>query len=168
MKKKSSIQLPHPNASTSGIAILSGCVVVGLLAFFAGAHAQVTTPISAATFLSRARLPAWTQCRSPAPREGPRARPSSPYWKPLLRARVRKASGAEYAGESQRNGATGKKDALRTLRRGNFTARRLLNDRVSMVAERISPRSWRLRRCCSILQPLDNPCTKRIVRTEYG
>src|SRR6266436_5840614 len=50
--KKRSIQLPHPAASTRirwGIAFLSVCVLVGLVAFFAGAHAQVATPIPAAT-----------------------------------------------------------------------------------------------------------------------
>ena len=50
--KKRSIQLRHPAASTrirSGIVFLSMCVLVGLVALFAGAHAQVTTPIPAAT-----------------------------------------------------------------------------------------------------------------------
>ena len=50
--KKRSIQLRHPAASTrirSGTAFLSVCVLVGLVALFAGAHAQVTTPIPAAT-----------------------------------------------------------------------------------------------------------------------
>ena len=47
--KKRSIQLRHPAASTrirSGIAFLSVCVLVGLVAF-AGAHAQVATPATA-------------------------------------------------------------------------------------------------------------------------
>ena len=50
--KKRSIQLRHPAASTrmrSGIAFVSVCVLLGLVAFFAGAHAQVATPIPAAT-----------------------------------------------------------------------------------------------------------------------
>jgi len=45
--KKRSIQLRHPAASTRirlGIAFVSVCVLVGLVAFFAGAHAQVATP----------------------------------------------------------------------------------------------------------------------------
>src|SRR5262249_15769718 len=45
--KRRSIQLRHPATSTrirSGIAFLSVCVLVGLVAFFAGAHAQVATP----------------------------------------------------------------------------------------------------------------------------
>jgi hypothetical protein len=50
--KKRSIQLRDPAASMrirSGFAFLSVCVLVGLVAFFAGAHAQVATPIPAAT-----------------------------------------------------------------------------------------------------------------------
>jgi hypothetical protein len=50
--KKRSIRLRHRAASTrirSGIAFVSVCVLVGLVTFFAGAHAQVTTPIPAAT-----------------------------------------------------------------------------------------------------------------------
>jgi hypothetical protein len=50
--KKRSIQLRHRAASTrirSGIAFVSVCVLVGLVTFFAGAHAQVATPIPAAT-----------------------------------------------------------------------------------------------------------------------
>jgi hypothetical protein len=50
--KRRSIQLRHPATSTrirSEIAFLSVCVLVGLVAFFAGAHAQVATPGPAAT-----------------------------------------------------------------------------------------------------------------------
>ena len=50
--KKRSIQLRHSVASTrmrSGIAFVSLSVLLGLVAFFAGAHAQVATPIPAAT-----------------------------------------------------------------------------------------------------------------------
>src|SRR5215813_12737543 len=50
--KRRSIQLRHPATSTrirSGIAFLSVCVLVGLVAFFAGAYAQVATPNAAAT-----------------------------------------------------------------------------------------------------------------------
>src|SRR5947208_7744141 len=50
--KKRSIQLRHRAVSTrirSGIAFVSVCVLVGLVTFFAGAHAQVATPIPAAT-----------------------------------------------------------------------------------------------------------------------
>src|SRR5262249_31050343 len=37
------------HANTAGIAFLSVCVLVGLVAFFAGAHAQVATPVPVAT-----------------------------------------------------------------------------------------------------------------------
>jgi hypothetical protein len=50
--KKRSIQLPHPAASTRirpGIIFFSVCVLVGLVAFFAGAHAQVATPVPVTT-----------------------------------------------------------------------------------------------------------------------
>jgi hypothetical protein len=49
---KGSIQLRHPAASTrirSGIVFLGVCVLVGLVAFLAGARAQVATPIPAGT-----------------------------------------------------------------------------------------------------------------------
>ena len=70
--KKRSIQLRHPAASTrmrSGIAFVSVCVLLGLVAFFAGAHAQVATPIPAAT-----ATPAPTATAFPtfAPRTPPR------------------------------------------------------------------------------------------------
>ena len=70
--KKRSIQLRHPAAITrmrSGIAFVSVCVLLGLVAFFAGAHAQVATqsPTGIAT-------PAPTATRSPtvAPLTTPR------------------------------------------------------------------------------------------------
>jgi hypothetical protein len=69
--KKRSIQLRHP-ASTrmrSGIAFVSAWVLLGLVAFFAGAHAQVTTPAPAGT-----ATPAPTATAFPtfAPRSTPR------------------------------------------------------------------------------------------------
>ena len=70
--KKRSIQLRHPAASTrmrSGIAFMSVCVLLGLVAFFTAAHAQVTTPAPAAT-----ATPAPTATAFPtfAPRSTPR------------------------------------------------------------------------------------------------
>ena len=70
--KKRSIQLRHSAASMrmlSGIAFVSVCVLLGLVAFFAGAHAQVATPIPAAT-----ATPAPTATPFPtfAPRTPPR------------------------------------------------------------------------------------------------
>ncbi|MGC1322914.1 MAG: hypothetical protein WA849_12085 [Candidatus Udaeobacter sp.] len=70
--KKRSIQLRRPSAITrmrSGIAFVSVCVLLGLVAFSAGAHAQVTTPIPAAT-----ATPAPTATPFPtfAPRTPPR------------------------------------------------------------------------------------------------
>jgi len=70
--KKRSIQLRHPAAIArmrSGIAFMSVCVLLGLVAFFAGAHAQVTTPAPAAT-----ATPAPTATAFPtfAPRSTPR------------------------------------------------------------------------------------------------
>jgi hypothetical protein len=50
--KKKSIRLRHPVAGMriwSRLAVISVCVLVGLVAFFAGAHAQVATPSSTAT-----------------------------------------------------------------------------------------------------------------------
>src|SRR5215831_7317648 len=50
--KRRSIQLQHPAGSTRirpEIAFLSVCVLVGLVTFFAGAHAQVATPNPAAS-----------------------------------------------------------------------------------------------------------------------
>jgi hypothetical protein len=70
--KKRSIQLPPPAASTRirlGLVFLSVCILVGLVAFFAGANAQVATPIPAAT-----ATPAPTATPFPpfAPRSTPR------------------------------------------------------------------------------------------------
>jgi hypothetical protein len=50
--KRRSIQLRHPAAGMripSGIALLCVCLLVGLAAFFVGAHAQVATPNPAAS-----------------------------------------------------------------------------------------------------------------------
>jgi hypothetical protein len=50
--KKKSIQRRHPVAGTqvrSGFAFVSVCVLVGLVAFFAAARAQVATPSPTAT-----------------------------------------------------------------------------------------------------------------------
>jgi len=70
--KKRSIQLRHPAAITrmrSGIAFVSVCVLLGLVAFFAGARAQVTTPIPAATATP---APTVTPFPTFAPRTSPR------------------------------------------------------------------------------------------------
>ena len=72
LMKKRSIQLRHPAASTrirSGIAFVSVCVLLGLVAFFAGARAQVTTPIPASTATP---APTVTPFPTFAPRTPPR------------------------------------------------------------------------------------------------
>ena len=71
---KRSIQLRHPAASTRirpGIAFLGVCVLVGLVAFFAGARAQVATPVPAAT-ATATPAPTATPFPTFAPRSTPR------------------------------------------------------------------------------------------------
>jgi hypothetical protein len=71
MKKKSS-QLLHPVAGMrirSWLAVGSVCVLVSLVAFFAGAHAQIATPSSTA---SATPAPTATPFSTVAPRITPR------------------------------------------------------------------------------------------------
>jgi hypothetical protein len=70
--KMKSIQLRHSVAGMrirSRLAVISVCVLVGLVGFFAGAHAQVATPSATATATA---APTATPFATVPPRTTPR------------------------------------------------------------------------------------------------